>query len=213
MNAMIATTTAFPAILDQPSSQAGRRERIDDFRLGVPEVDRFNRLLVRLGRRTAPLDRDQLATAARELRDRRSDPAPPCILLRMRRIPALSRMVADRAWSPANDAVDVAAMVIGYVRGHDDLIPDRLRKVGRLDDAIVIETAWSRLAPEVESYLDFLRLRMIEASLRGCASTAFGFTRTDGEQARAAEAALAAHQRNVRQRSYLPMAVGLFHVH
>lgn len=212
MNAMIATTAAFPAILDQPSSPVGRRERIDDFRLGVPEVDRFNRLLAGLGRRTAPLDRDQLATAARELRNRASDPAPPCIQLRMRRMPTLSRMVADRAWSPANDAIDVAAMVIDYVRGHDDLIPDRLHTVGRLDDAIVIETAWPRLAPEVESYLDFLRLRVIEASLRGCASTAFGFTRTDWEQARAAEAALAAHRRTVRQHSYLPRAVGLFHV-
>jgi len=212
MNAMFATTAALPTILNQPSIRIGRRRQIDDFCPDASDLDRFNRLLAKLGRRMAPLNRDQLATAARELCDRSTrGTAPPCIGLRMRRVASLSRMIADPGWHPANETIDVAGLVIDYVRGDNDLIPDRLRKVGRLDDAIVIETAWPRLEAEVEGYLDFQRVRLLEAELRG--STEFEFTRADWEQARAAEAALIAHQRSVREHSYVPSAAGMFHVH
>ena len=213
MNATTATATALPTILDQPNDiRIARREHIQDFCLGLAEVDRFNRLLARLGR-AQPIDRDQLATAARELCDRskQTDAAPACIGERMQRVSDLSQMIADRDWTPANDVVDVAAAVVGYVSADDDLIPDRLRRVGRLDDAIVIETAWPQLADEVAHYLDYCRLQLVEASLRG--RNSFRFTRTDWESARAAEAALLAHQRRVRAHSYVPVAASLFQVH
>lgn len=215
MNALTAAANALPTILDQPAStHVGRRQRIDDFCLNLLDLDRFNRLLARLGRRSAPLNRDQLATAARELcvRNTNGDPAP-CIELRMRRADSVVRMTADPAWKPANEAMDAAGLVVGYVSEHDDLIPDRLQPYGRLDDAIVIETAWPSLAAEVENYLDFRRLRQVEAELRGCASTEFDFTRADWEQAREAEAALFAHQRAVGEHSYLPTTHGMFRIH
>jgi len=217
MNAMTATAAAaLPTILDHPTGLLiGRREHVQDFCLGQAELDRFNDLLARLGRKDSPLDRDQLATAARELCDSNtSDVAPPCIDERMRRAGYLPAMIASRDWTPANDAIDVAAAVIGYVRAEDDLIPDRLRRVGRLDDAIVVETAWPRLAREVADYRDYRRLHRIEASLRGLSSAAFRFTRSDWEAARAAEAALVTQQRRIRTHSYLPAAAaGLFQIH
>ena len=216
MNAMTDTAAALPTILDHPDGLfIGRREHIQDFCLAQAEVDRFNELLVQLGRQDAPLDRDQLATAARELSDSNTpDVAPPCIDQRMGLVDQLSRMIMDPDWTPANDAIDVAAKVVGYVRRDDDLIPDRLRRVGRLDDAIVIETAWPRLATEVASYLDYCRLHRVEASLRGLGSTSFRFTRSDWEAARAAEAALVTQQCRIRTHSYLPAAAaGLFQVH
>src|SRR5690606_2900637 len=112
-----------------------------------------------------------------------------------------------------NDARAVASRVVGYVRGHDDLIPDQLPRVGRLDDAIVIDTAWPLLAAEVDEYLDYRRLRRIEAQLRGCTTRDFGFTREQCQQAFRAEAALAAHQRSVREHSYLPASTSRFQVH
>lgn len=216
MTAITATAAALPTILDHPNGLLiGRREHVQDFCLGQAELDRFNDLLARLGRKDAPLDRDQLATAARELSDSNTpDVAPPCIDERMGRVGNLSSMITDRNWTPANDAIDVAAQVVGYVRRDDDLIPDRLRRVGRLDDAIVIETAWPRLAAEVADYLDYRRLHRVEASLRGLVSTAFRFTRSDWEDARAAEAALAAQQRRIGTHSYLPAAAAsLFQIH
>jgi len=216
MNAMTNTAAALPTILDHPDGLfIGRREHIQDFCLAQAEVDRFNELLVQLGRQDAPLERDQLATAARELSDSNTpDVAPPCIDQRMGLVDQLSRMIMDPDWTPANDAIDVAAKVVGYVRRDDDLIPDRLRRVGRLDDAIVIETAWPRLATEVASYLDYCRLHRVEASLRGLGSTSFRFTRSDWEAARAAEAALVTQQCRIRTHSYLPVAAaGLFQIH
>jgi len=72
-------------------------------------------------------------------------------------------------------------------RESGDLIPHRLRRIGRLDDAIGIETAWPRLVDERDY--------------------------RDRESGRAAEAALLEHQRRVRAASYVPLAANLFRVH
>ena len=85
--------------------------------------------------------------------------------------------------------------------------------MGHLDDAIVIEAAWPRLAGEVLSYQDFCRLRLIEARLHQQAIETFRFDRKDWEVARRAEAGLREHQRRVRSSSYVPDAAGLFRVH
>src|SRR3546814_14747380 len=91
-------------------------------------------------------------------------------------------MSGDPAWQPANDAAAPAALVMDYVRSRRDLIPDDLPRVGRLDDAIVIDAAWPRLADEVACYLDYCRIRRIEAELRECDVSQFTFGRADWEQ-------------------------------
>jgi len=216
MNAMLTTTIPLPAILDQPSPVGlGRRHRIDNFDLSSAAVDRFNELLARLGRRAVPLDCDRIATAARQLRDDIvPDTEPPCIRQRMQRLEAAAQMLGDDKWEPANEAGDMAAVVIQYARGTDHLLPDSVvAKVGHLDDAIVLEAAWPKLADEVEYFLDFCRLRELEAALRGCKVGEFTFTRADWVQARRAEAALAVQRRCIRERSYLPALTPRFVVH
>ncbi len=216
MNAILAIARPLPTALQQrpaPTTRPmHRRSHIGAFRLAPMEVERFNAFLISLGRSQAPYDRDQLATAARELCDCSTGTAP-MIGFQMRRAAAAALMVSDLAWDADNDARAVASRVVGYVRGHDDLIPDQLPRVGRLDDAIVIDTAWPLLAAEVDEYLDYRRLRRIEAQLRGCATGDFGFTREHCQQAFRAEAALAAHQRSVREHSYLPASTSRFQVH
>src|SRR3546814_8684622 len=71
-------------------------------------------------------------------------------------------------------------------------------------DAIVIDAAWPRLADEVACYLDYCRIRRIEAELRECDVSQFTFGRADWEQARRAESAWTEHCRACGQRSYLP---------
>ncbi len=215
MNTILSVNNPLPTVLDQASPIGpGRRHRIENFDLSTTKIDQFNAFLVGLGRQQPALDCDRLASAARELCDRNTKATTSGgIAQELRRGVAIARMISDSSWEPSNDAVSVAHQVVDYVRGHDDLIPDSLPRVGRLDDAIVIETAWPSLVDEIASYLDFRRIRRIEALLRGIAERAFGFTRSDWQEARFAEHELAVHHRSVRQSSYLPAATTLFRVH
>lgn len=205
---------SLPQVLNQkPAQGPGRRRQIGQLRLHPLGLDRFNQLLASLGR-VQPMDCDQIVTAARGLVDGRpGDTLPPCIAGRLRQAEAMARMLADSHWTAANEAVPSARAALDYVQGQDDLIPDWVPQVGRLDDAIVIDTVWPRLSAEVLSYLDFCRLRLIEASLRGADPVGFRYTRSDWEISRQAEAALRAQQRRVREGSYVPSPLRHFRVH
>jgi uncharacterized membrane protein YkvA (DUF1232 family) len=205
---------ALPQVLScQPSNGPQRRRRIGPFDLAPAALDRFNHLLASLGG-ARPLDGDQIVTAARGLIKPVDDRSlPDCIAQRLGRIEPLSRMLADAAWAPENEALPQVKAVLAYVHGDDDLIPDWVPQVGRLDDAIVIEAAWPRISAEVLDYLDFCRLRELEAGLRGIDPQGFRFGRQDWEASRQAEAGLRQHQRRVREGSYLPAAVRHFRVH
>lgn len=215
MYAQTQNTLPLPQILSEtPVGAFHRRRRIGQFRLSTLDIDRFNRLLADLGRRQQPLDCDQVVTAARLLSNgQAADAAPPCILQRLRRAETVAQMLADPNWQPANDAVLPATQVLEYLRGHEDLIPDWLPQMGRLDDAIVIDTAWPQLEGEVRSYLDYRRLRQVEAQLRGRDSDSFNFSREDWEAVRRVEAELIAHRKRVRESSYVPAPPSLFRVH
>lgn len=195
-------------------SRPGRRRRIGSFRLSTLDMERFNHLLSTLAGGRTRLDCDQVVTAARLLLDSCGPQSTPaCIRQRLEQTESLSSMLADHGWQPASDAITAASAVLDYLKGHNDLIPDWIPQVGQLDDAIVVETAWPRLANEVLGYQDFCRLRLIEARLQQQDITAFRFDRNDWEVARRAEAGLREHQRRVRTSSYVPAAAAIFRVH
>jgi hypothetical protein len=206
MNAILSNLQPLPAALQsQPAPDFARRRLVGGYPLDRKALQRFNQLLAKL--RRTPLDRDQIASAARQLEGQSAaGPQPDCIEQRLHRATAIGLMVADPGWQPANDAIAQARLVMDYVRSDSDLIPDCLARVGRLDDAIVIDAAWPQLGEEVCNYLDYCRLRHIEAELRGCDESTFAFGRDDWEQARRAETAWIAHCRKVGTRSYLPLA-------
>src|SRR5690606_5909508 len=109
---------------------------------------------------------------------------PASIRERVRRAGAVDLMLSDPEWDTRAEAALVAAVAVDYLRGNAPLIPNSLPVVGWLDDAVLVETAWPSLAGEVRDYLDFCRLRRIEAGLRGEQRTHFGFTREHWEDAR-----------------------------
>ncbi len=208
----VATTHLHP--LPSALSQPDRIRRERRHRIGAHDIDEaalatFNALLGRLDLRHAALGRDQLASAARDLADRPGEArASPCIHERMRRAGAIDRMLSDADWRAPPAAIASAQLVIGYVRDRRDLIPDALPKVGRLDDAIVVDAAWTTLAPEVRDYLDFCRLRQVEREL----GNGHGFGREDWEAARSAEAQWIEHCQRVSETSYLTEAPAHFRV-
>lgn len=215
MNAILTVTLPLPAVLDQPSRYgAGRRHSIGSFHLTAASVARFNGLLARLGRQAAPLDCDRLATAARELRDHACGAAEPaCIQQRMARLQAAARMLDDSQWEPTDEAGNVAALMVHYFNGRYQLLPNSLPTVGHLDDAIAVEAAWPSLQAEVTDFLDYCRVRSLEATLRGSDIGDFRFTRGDWETARRAEYFLQKQRRCIRENSYIPQREARFAVH
>jgi len=212
MNALFSTANPLPQILLTPFAGPTRRRCINGFQLNTAEVDRFNALLARIGGHV--LETDQLASAGRELsRPGRTDAAPPCIRQRLRWIAAVEQLLSDRQWQPANDAVDTAAAIVDYARSRDDLIPDWMPQVGRLDDAIVVESAWPKLATEVDDYLDYVHVRSREAHQRNRSPSGYAFSRADWEEVRYEEVVLAQYQKQIRESSFLPETSPIFRVH
>lgn len=192
-----------PQALHERREGVHRRRRVDGHEIGPDALQHFNDLLERLDLGHAPLDPDQVASAARELAA--SSPRarwPLCILQRMRRAAAIDRMLADPEWTPENSA-EAAALVVAYLHDERHLIPNSVPVVGRLDDVIVVEASWPLIAREVRDYLDFCRLRRVEAGLRGERRRHFGFNRQAWRAAARAEAALIDHVHRVDRNSYV----------
>lgn len=214
MYANAETFPALPAALARrPAPGPARRRNIGPCLLEPRELDRFNGLLADLGR-AEPLCGDQIVTAARDLYDpRRGGEAPPCIALRLAHADPLGAYVADAAWGPGEQALVAGRAVLAYLQRADDLIPDWVPQVGRLDDAIVVDVAWTRIGDELMGYRDFCRLRLVESGLRGVPPGSFRFDRADWREARLAEAALRGQQRRALSSSYVPAAASRFRVH
>lgn len=191
-----------PQALHQHREGAHRRQRIGDHQIDPDALRHFNEVLQRIDLRHPPLDPDQVASAARELADnpRPSGWSEP-ILQRMRRAAAIDRMLADPEWTP-EDAAETAALVVAYLHDDHPLISNSVPVVGRLDDVIVVEASWPLISQEVRDYLDFRRLRRIEAALRRESRLYFGFSREAWRAAREAEAKWIAHRHMVSTTRY-----------
>ncbi|MBL8257969.1 MAG: hypothetical protein JNJ62_15300 [Pseudoxanthomonas mexicana] len=115
------------------------------------------------------------------------------------RVQLLRSLLSDRDWS------------------QDSILRTRLlQALASLRDpagASLDEATWLMVADETARYLDFRRLRTLEAKLRGCPQEALRYTRADWEAARHAEAALESHLRHVRFSSYAPEPVPMFRIH
>lgn len=206
MNAVLSNQNTFSAPTQPARSQHPvRRRLVGGYPVAEQPLQRFNRLLERLGR--APMDLDELATSARRLAGPGAGGRPSgWIVKRLRRAVTIGLMAADPSWTLAGNRADAADVVTGYLRDTHDLIPDELPRIGRLDDALVVEAAWPSLAGEVRDYLDYCRVRRTEAELRACPESAFAFSRADWAEASKAEKAWIAHCREAGRRSYLPAA-------
>ncbi|MFD0737743.1 hypothetical protein ACFQZQ_00355 [Lysobacter koreensis] len=207
MNVSLAPLPPLPRALAQPGlSGSGRRHRIGYHEIDTVALRHFNELLQYLDLNVMPLDRDRLASAARELVDQpHAGRAPDCITQRMRRAAAIDWMVGDPDWETLPTTEVAASLLVDYMRHNDKrrtLIPNALPVVGRLDDAIVVETIWPSVGPEVRDYVDFCHVRRVEANLAGDAP-AYNCNRQNWQQAARAERDWVAHCERVGAQSYI----------
>src|SRR3546814_9738383 len=96
MNAQVSNFYSLPtALFPQSIPHPARRHLIDDFQPDEGAVERFNQLLARF--QHAPLDLDQIATAARKLPWPKADGrAPGCIEQQLKRATSIGLMI-DRS--------------------------------------------------------------------------------------------------------------------
>ena len=130
--------------------------------LSGPAVVQFDNLVHELYPDAARVDQPRLQQLAAWLLSLPEEQARIELEARLQRLDDLRGMLDDSAW----DSQDATRMrinkLLAYVDREDDLIPDSLPLLGRLDDVLLIELAWPALAEEADEYRDFCNYRQTE---------------------------------------------------
>ena len=105
--------------------------------------------------------------AAKLLADAQGEHVPDFILDRLLRLDDLIAMVRDEGWSlPAEDRQRVLS-ALTYFCEPADVIPDHVKVLGYLDDAVMIELCVRDLKHEIDAYDEFCDYREREAKRHG----------------------------------------------
>lgn len=130
--------------------------------LSGPAVARFDELVHDLYADAARVDPERLQQLAAWLLSLPEEQAREELDARLQRMDDLRAVRDDAAWD-CSDATRLRInKLLAYVDREDDLIPDSLPLLGRLDDILLIELAWPAFAEEANEYLDFCQYRQKE---------------------------------------------------
>jgi len=145
-----------------PAEGQARRERAGIWPLHAEQVARFDALLHEIHADAPRVDADRLSNLARWLLDMPESQAQNVLDERLSRIQQLRAMLADPDWDC--EAADCARVhkLLDYLDQPDNLIPDRIPLLGKLDDVLLLELAWPALADEADEYDDFSQWRATE---------------------------------------------------
>jgi uncharacterized membrane protein YkvA (DUF1232 family) len=130
--------------------------------LSGPAVVQFDNLVHELYPDAARVDQTRLQQLAAWLLSLPEDQARIELEARLQRLEELRAMLDDSAWD-SHDATRMRVnKLLAYIDREDDLIPDSLPLLGRLDDVLLIELAWPAFAAEADEYRDFCNYRQTE---------------------------------------------------
>lgn len=137
------SNTPVPAGLDIDAEQVAAFDRLlHELHPGAERVD-----AARISRLTAWLSSLPPAEAHAVLDERLS------------RIEELRAMVDDPDWDCAEADCANVRRLLRYLDESDDLIPDTIPLLGKLDDVLLLELAWPAVSDEAEEYRDFVQYR------------------------------------------------------
>jgi hypothetical protein len=193
-----------------------RRHSIGKIEISDYAVDLLNQTIEKVDVCHLPLSPDQIVSCGRQLLDDTSSELklPLCIFERFRTLALMDAMVKDFDWQIEDIASYRIEVIMDYVKRHEELIPHDAPIVGHLDDVILVEAAKNALTTELENYVDYRRLRKLEAYLQGMPLNAFTYYRENWLESREAEQALIRHQRENGLSSYRSgLEVRIFKVH
>ncbi|GAB3386334.1 hypothetical protein [Lysobacter fragariae] len=130
--------------------------------LSGPAVTDFDNLVHELYPDAARVDQPRLQQLAAWLLSLPEDRAHVELEARLERLYELRAILSDPAWDPHDATRMRIRKLLDYVDREDDLIPDSLPLLGKLDDVLLIELAWPAFAEEADEYADFCNYRQSE---------------------------------------------------
>lgn len=155
-----------------------RGHRIGDYEMQASGLERFNGALRALSPESPSLTLDQVASAGQRALDRYQDGQQPAFVTsRMAALARLEALAADAGWEAGDDLRDHLRVVQAYLADTQDLIPDDLPVVGRLDDAVLVDVALQLVREDLAEYEDFCRFRLVAADFANMPVEATGLTR------------------------------------
>ena len=195
---MFPELTRYPLPLRlSPADQAPqRRHYAGPVDLRSPAFTIFAHVAEEVTQATFNVSPDQISSVARWVQQQyASRQAAPCVSARMHVMAALRALRAEPGWELPPEPAQRSGQLLAYQDAVEHLIPVRLPLLGHLDEAILLELALPGIADDLREYLDYRRLRRIEAELSGVAPHQLTFTRDDWMAVREAEHRLLAHFR------------------
>jgi len=153
---VLPTSTALPLGRVNISAQL---HRVADLIFDGAAIARFNNVLHSIHPDAPHVDADRFASLARWLLELPARQSQRELRQRLARVADLKKMAADRDWDTDDSQRTRLGRLLDYLNDPEDVIPDRTPRLGRLDDALLVELAWPAFADEVEDYLDFCHFR------------------------------------------------------
>ncbi len=208
----------FSLPLDWQEAEKGlkRRHAIGNVLVSDSAVDQLNETINKVDGSIRPLTPDQIVSCGRQVVYESHDDLklPLCILERFKTLALMDTMTKDFDWKIEDVAAYRVEVALDYVKRHEELIPHDAPGIGHLDDAILVESSRMSLFPELECYVDYRRLRKLEAGLQGKSWHEFRFSRDNWLESREAEQALIRYHREQGRSSFLNgLEVRMFKIH
>jgi hypothetical protein len=154
--AALPTSTALPMGY-RPTP--GQHQLISDNNFDLAAIVHFNDVLHSIHPDAPHVDADRFANLANWIMDLPPQQSRKELRQRLARIADLKKMAADRDWDTDESQRSRVNRLLDYLTDPDDVISNSTPRLGRLDDALLVELAWPAFADEVEDYLDFCRFR------------------------------------------------------
>ncbi len=151
--------TAYPTDRPLPLRGDGPNPPAGALGIEAERIAAFDALLHELHPGAERVDGARIARLAAWLTSLPAAEARAVLDERLSRIEELRAMVDDPDWDCAEADCANVRRLLRYLDQTDDLIPDTIPLLGKLDDVLLLELAWPAVSDEAEEYRDFVQYR------------------------------------------------------